>query len=70
MAFGIIFMFVNLLSSLRKKETAVSDPWGGTTLEWSVPSPPPVHNFAEPPRVKTFPYDFTEVKKRFKLKRS
>jgi len=65
---GIIFMFINLYSRFRKKEVAVSDPWGGTTLEWSVPSPPPVHNFVEPPQIKPFPYDFADVLKKFKIK--
>jgi cytochrome c oxidase subunit 1 len=58
---GIGLMFYNLLASFRRKEAAGSDPWGGTTLEWSVPSPPPLHNFPDTPKVKSFPYDFTDV---------
>jgi cytochrome o ubiquinol oxidase subunit 1 len=27
------------------------DPWNGRTLEWSIPSPPPVWNFSHPPQV-------------------
>jgi len=26
-----------------------NDPWGGATLEWSIPSPPPVYNFSVDP---------------------
>ncbi|MFZ2632103.1 MAG: cbb3-type cytochrome c oxidase subunit I [Desulfosalsimonadaceae bacterium] len=58
---GIILMFVNLFLSFRSKRSAADDPWGGTTLEWSVPSPPPLHNFIETPKIMTYPYDFSSV---------
>jgi cytochrome c oxidase subunit 1 len=58
---GIIIMFANLLASFRQKVAAPTDPWGATTLEWKVPSPPPVHNFVEAPEVQAFPYDFTAI---------
>jgi cytochrome c oxidase subunit 1 len=61
MVFGIIIMFVNLLMSFRKGVPAPDDPWGGTTLEWKVPSPPPVHNFIDEPKIMDFPYDFKGV---------
>ena len=32
------------------------NPWGGTTLEWKVPSPPPLENFDEIPIVTGGPY--------------
>jgi cytochrome c oxidase subunit 1 len=60
---GIIFMFVNLLKGFLKGEPASSDPWGGTTLEWSIPSPPALHNFIETPKVRSYPYDFKEAAK-------
>ena len=41
MVAGIVMMFANLLVSLKNGETAPDDPWGGTTLEWQIPSPPP-----------------------------
>ena len=63
---GILIMFGNLLMSFRSRVPASSDPWGGTTLEWTVPSPPPVHNFVEKPQIPKFPYDFTEVVERAK----
>ncbi|RJP81917.1 MAG: cytochrome c oxidase subunit I [Desulfobacteraceae bacterium] len=63
MVAGIMLMLVNLVQGLRKGEPAVGDPWGGTTLEWSVPSPPPLHNFLDTPRVKSYPYDFTDIMK-------
>lgn len=61
MVLGIALMLINLLLSFRKKTRAPSDPWGGTTLEWSVPSPPPLLNFVDEPKVKSYPYDFSEV---------
>ncbi len=64
---GILIMFVNLLMSFRQRVVAPSNPWGGTTLEWTVPSPPPVHNFVEKPQILEFPYDFTEVIERTKM---
>jgi cytochrome c oxidase subunit 1 len=64
MVAGIAFMFINLVQGLLKGERAQANPWGGTTLEWSIPSPPPLHNFADPPQVKSYPYDFSDVKKK------
>jgi cytochrome c oxidase subunit 1 len=59
-------MFFNLLRSFKRGRAAAADPWGWTTLEWSVPSPPPLHNFVKPPEIKAYPYDFTDVVKRLK----
>jgi cytochrome c oxidase subunit 1 len=36
----------------RKGREAGADPWDARTLEWSIPSPAPVYNFAEVPVVK------------------
>jgi len=41
-----------LFRSLRKGERAGNDPWDGRTLEWSIPSPPPLYNFARIPTVE------------------
>jgi cytochrome c oxidase subunit 1 len=48
----LIFLW-NGFSSLRRGVVAPADPWDGRTLEWSVPSPPPVYNFAEIPTVRS-----------------
>src|SRR2546427_143355 len=47
--FGIsqLIMFANLLWSARRGPQASQDPWGGYSLEWGVPSPPPEFNFPE-----------------------
>jgi cytochrome c oxidase subunit 1 len=55
---GILIMFVNLARGLFKKTTVPANPWGGVTLEWSVPSPPPVENFEELPTITLPPYTF------------
>ncbi|WP_136806129.1 cytochrome c oxidase subunit I [Desulfosediminicola flagellatus] len=61
MVLGVAIMFYNLLMSFRERVRAPMDPWGGPTLEWSVPSPPPVLNFLEKPVIKEYPYDFKDI---------
>ena len=55
--FGIaaaILVFIwNFLSSVRNGAVAGNDPWGGASLEWAIPSPPPPYNFASVPEVKS-----------------
>jgi len=55
---GILMMLYNLVRSLKTGEAAPDNPWGGTTLEWTVSSPPPVENFAEIPKVEHGPYEY------------
>ncbi len=45
------FFVVNFLRSRTRGAVAGNDPWGGATLEWSIPSPPPEYNFAQIPEV-------------------
>jgi len=47
-AVTLIFVW-NLWKSLRNGEEASANPWGGSTLEWSMPSPVPHYNFASLP---------------------
>src|SRR5450432_3988832 len=55
----IIFV-VNLFYSMWKGPKAVDNPWNSTTLEWSVPSPPPFDNFAGVhPVVNHGPYEYS-----------
>jgi len=51
LAVSILAFLVNVLWSLRNGAAAGPDPWDGRTLEWTVPSPPPVYNFEEIPVV-------------------
>jgi cytochrome c oxidase subunit 1/cytochrome c oxidase subunit I+III len=52
-AAGILLLFGNLVLSFFRGEPAGPDPWHGATLEWTVPSPPPMYNFAVVPRVRS-----------------
>lgn len=61
---GLLLMIGNLVWSVFRGEKAPDNPWGGTTLEWQIPSPPPLENFAEIPQVDREPYDHSlEVSK-------
>ncbi len=53
---GLIIMFWNLIYALFKGERANSNPWGGTTLEWQIQSPPIMENFHETPIITHEPY--------------
>jgi cytochrome c oxidase subunit 1 len=58
---GLAIMFGNLIYSLFKGKPAEANPWGGVTLEWQIPSPPPAENFEEIPVVNHGPYDFSNI---------
>lgn len=53
---GILIMLTNLIVGFRRGEKAPINPWGGTTLEWKVPTPPPLENFHQIPVVEHEPY--------------
>ena len=42
---------VNLWRTRSHGAPAPNDPWGGATLEWAIPSPPPPYNFSVIPTV-------------------
>jgi cytochrome c oxidase subunit 1 len=48
---SFLFFIANVIKTLRSGVPAGPDPWDGRTLEWSIPSPPPVYNFAIEPTV-------------------
>ena len=50
---GFIVALLNAAASYRHGLEAGPDPWGGSTLEWFAPSPPPVHNFDLVPDVRS-----------------
>ncbi|HYL09114.1 MAG TPA: cbb3-type cytochrome c oxidase subunit I [Candidatus Acidoferrales bacterium] len=55
----LLFLF-NFFWSLKKGKKAEVNPWNATTLEWTVPSPPPHDNFAgHLPTVHHGPYEFS-----------
>ncbi len=45
---GIAVFLVNVVVSLRRRDVAGDDPWGGHTLEWATTSPPSRYNFDRP----------------------
>jgi cytochrome c oxidase subunit I len=55
---GIVIMVYNLVRSGKKGEIAESNPWNGKTLEWTIPSPPPLENFEEIPVITEGPYEY------------
>lgn len=58
---GILFMLYNLLKSvINGPKVTQKNLWGGGTLEWTVPTPPPLENFDEIPNVVDGPYDYKE----------
>ncbi len=52
LALATLIFFVNAIWSWRRGRPAGPDPWGGATLEWALPSPPPEYNFATVPEVR------------------
>lgn len=61
LAFGVILLFVNLIRGLRYGSPVGANPWGGASLEWQIPSPPPTENFDADPVVTHGPYDFKKA---------
>jgi cytochrome c oxidase subunit 1 len=51
---GIIIFFYGVLQAFMRKEKAANNPWGAgaTTLEWTLSSPPPFHQFGTLPLIK------------------
>jgi cytochrome c oxidase subunit 1 len=48
---SILVFLYNLWWTWRHGQPAANDPWGGASLEWSIPSPPPVYNFSVIPTI-------------------
>src|SRR3984893_5544749 len=54
-----ILFVINLFWSLKKGARAPVNPWEATSLEWTVPSPPPFDNFGgKHPVVYHDPYQY------------
>src|SRR5881398_3430295 len=52
--FGVLIFIWGLVDAFVRKQQAADNPWGAgaTTLEWTLPSPPPFHQFEVLPRVQ------------------
>jgi len=50
---GMVVFFVLLAEAAIRRRKAEANPWGAgaTTLEWTLPSPPPFHQFNELPKI-------------------
>jgi cytochrome c oxidase subunit 1 len=53
-AAGMIVFLANMVLAFVRRERAADNPWGvgATTLEWTLSSPPPYHQFRELPRIR------------------
>ena len=52
--FGLLVFFFGLAQAFLRKERAAANPWGAgaTTLEWTLPSPPPFHQYDTLPLIR------------------
>ncbi len=52
--FGVLVFLVMLVEAFVRRRKGVANPWGegATTLEWTLSSPPPYHQFSELPIIK------------------
>jgi cytochrome c oxidase subunit 1 len=59
---GMLITAGCLIHSLFRGRLAPANPWGAASLEWRCPSPPPTHNFDQPPTNIGDPYDFSGLR--------
>jgi len=57
-AVSVFVAVYNVIISLARGEVATADEWGARTLEWTVPTPVPLENFATLPEVKGTAYEY------------
>ena len=52
-ALGTLFFFIGVFVALARKQKVGENPWGvgATTLEWTLSSPPPFHQYETLPRI-------------------
>ena len=53
--FGVLVFLYLIFDMMARGKKAAANPWGpgATTLEWTLPSPPPFHTFEELPGIKS-----------------
>jgi len=51
---GMLFFLFGVIQAFVRKEKAADNPWGAgaTTLEWTLSSPPPFHQFETLPKIQ------------------
>jgi cytochrome c oxidase subunit I len=67
--FGQLAFIWNFFHALFRGPKAAANPWQVGTLEWSVPSPPPMHNFDQLPIVRRGPHELSDPAIRRRLGR-
>jgi cytochrome c oxidase subunit 1 len=60
---GYVIPLVYFMLSLRTPGRCGPNPWGAVGLEWETSSPPPPHNFVEPPVVDHDAYEYAREEK-------
>jgi cytochrome c oxidase subunit 1 len=52
--FGLLVFLLGMALALTRRERAPANPWGAgaTTLEWTLSSPPPFHQFETLPLIR------------------
>ncbi len=50
-AASVLVFLLNVLRTAQSKQNVGANPWDAPTLEWAIPSPPPVYNFRIVPLV-------------------
>ncbi len=56
---GVALMCYYLIASFFQGRKAMQNQWGGVTLDWATPTPPPLENFDHAPKVTTEVYDYS-----------
>jgi cytochrome c oxidase subunit 1 len=51
MTLGLLVFLANVRETRKQVATASDNPWAAGSLEWAVPSPPPIYNFLYLPTV-------------------
>jgi cytochrome c oxidase subunit 1 len=57
---GMLILLGAVITSWRKGEPAGPNPWHANSLEWQVPTPPPLENFDVLPVITEDPYNYGE----------
>ncbi len=58
---GVAMMVIYLIASLLIRKKAKENQWGGVTLDWIAPTPPPHLNFDHEPKVVHEVYDYSTL---------
>jgi cytochrome c oxidase subunit 1 len=55
---GFLIGLITIIQGLIAGKKAPANPFGGKTLEWTIPSPPPHDNFLKTPVITAGPYEY------------